>query len=482
MSKELSEILHEGLKKYFGFDEFKEGQEETLISLLNRHSTLSILPTGTGKSLCYQLFAKITGRRVLVISPLISLMQDQVEQMKYNKLTNVVALTSSLSREERNYILHNLEKYQFIFASPEILKNEYIFQKIKTIGIELLVVDEAHCIVEWGPDFRPDYLLLGEIREKLKNPLVLALTATATPKVANEITRELNFNSEDKVIRYSVDRPNIMLATETLDSEKEKNNRLIELVSTIKGPGLIYFSSKKKADEIAELLNKKTRLKVASYHADLNLEDRYSVQHQFINNKLDLICATSAFGMGVNKKDIRYVIHYHLPGDLESYVQEIGRAGRDGKQSIAILLYCLGDENIQYQILKGSLPTVSDIKYYAEHKELLHNIKNEEFELLKAFFAMNISADDLLKFFAERKRDKNQALIKMIDYINSDKCKRQYILDYFQDLKKIKHGENCCTYNKNYNLKQLGLKLQEQTKEKIEFLDYKELMKKLFAI
>lgn len=477
------ENLYKALQEYFGFSKFKDGQKETLLNLLQQRSTLSILPTGTGKSLCYQFYGKYTKQAVLIISPLISLMQDQVEQMKYNKISNTVALTSKLSGNERDYVLKHLNQFQFIFASPEILQNAYIFNRIKQINIGLMVVDEAHCIAQWGPDFRPDYLLLGEIRKKLNNPLVLALTATATPDVASEIKKRLNFTSNDVEIRYSVDRSNIYLATEILSSASKKDERLLELISQIKGPGLIYFSSKRKADEIAQLINQKTSLIAASYHADLNIEDRFSIQHQFIDNKLDVICATSAFGMGVNKKDIRYVIHYHLPGDLESYVQEIGRAGRDGKQSIAILLYAKGDEEIQRQIQLGSIPNDHEIDYYYKNQKLLENVQDENLLPLKTYISLGVNENNLQNFFAKRKEDKNKALFQMLRYVNTEGCKRQFILNYFQDQKSIMHSEKCCQNNGQYDLNKLALEYVNSSEKEVNLImPYQQRLKKLFHV
>ncbi len=474
--------LQQTLMQEFGFEDFKPGQDETLTSLVEGHSTLAILPTGTGKSLCYQLYGKFTHQRILIISPLISLMQDQVEQMKYSGISQVVALTSKLTGQERDFVLHNLANYQFIFASPEILQNELIFNQIQRLQIGLLVVDEAHCIAKWGPDFRPDYLILGKIRQLLGQPLTLALTATATPDVEMAIKKQLRFEDDSQVIRYSIDRPNIFLNVEEIKSEAAKNDRLLELVTTIQGPGLIYFSSKKKADEIVEFLSRKTSLRVAAYHADLNLEDRFSIQHQFIENQLDVICATSAFGMGVNKKDIRYVIHYHLPADLESYVQEIGRAGRDGQQSIAILLYVPGDESLQYTMQIDSAPQKNEIDYYYHHPELLKDLQDENHQFLKAFINTQISLPRLESFFTKHRQDKSAALNQMIAYIHTDQCKRQFILDAFKENRTVQHNEKCCQSGP-VDVALLGLEKQGQTEPKstIKMQNYRQVLAELFA-
>lgn len=479
---QIKKNLHQVLKQEFGFENFRPGQVETLINLIEAHSTLAILPTGTGKSLCYQLYGKYTNQRILIISPLISLMQDQVEQMKYNGLTHVVALTSKLTGQERDFVLQHLANYQFIFASPEILQNQRIFNQIRQLKIGLLVVDEAHCIAKWGPDFRPDYLVLGKIRQLLGNPVTLALTATATPEVEAAIKKQLRFEKNSRTIRYSINRPNIFLNVQEVEDEVTKKDRLVELVSQIQGPGLIYFSSKKKADEIVEFLTRKINLQVAAYHADLNLADRFSIQHQFIENQLDVICATSAFGMGVNKKDIRYVIHYHLPPDLESYVQEIGRAGRDGRQSIATLLYSPGDEDLQYAMQIDSAPQKKEIDYYYHHPELLADLQDENRQFLKVFINAKISLSRLESFFAKHLREKAIALNQMVAYIHTKQCKRQFILDAFEEKTAVKHGEKCCQ-NGIVDIQTLGLEKQEQSNQQlqVEITDYHQVLAKLFA-
>lgn len=475
------EELRQQLKKYFGFKQFKVGQEEVLMDLLANQSTLAILPTGTGKSLCYQLYGKITKQRVLVISPLISLMQDQVEQMRYSKIGLVVAITSQLSRQEREYVLRNLEHYQFIFVSPEILQNKSILNQIKQLNIGLMVVDEAHCIAKWGPDFRPDYLILGQVRKILGSPLTLALTATATLSVEETIKKQLRLEENSKTIRYSIDRPNIFLNVQEVQNEQAKKKRLIELVDTLQGPGLIYFSSKRKADEIAESLNLHTKLRVAAYHAGLRIEDRFSIQRQFIENQLDLICATSAFGMGVNKSDICYVIHYHLPPDLESYVQEIGRAGRDGQQSIAILLYALGDERLQSSMQMETIPSDQEIKYFYHHPDVLATMQNEERQFLRAFINAKISLPRLERFFIDHRRSKEKSLNQMLSYVQTSQCKRQFILNAFQESNHSQHNSKCCQSGL-VDIKKLGLfkKRVNRISNNDQVKDYHQVLSELF--
>ena len=310
--------LEQFLKQTYHFSSFRPGQKEVIKTLLARQSMLAILPTGNGKSLCYQFYGRYTNKRVLIVSPLLSLMQDQVSQMKYQGYQQVIALTSEQDYLTRQKVLANLGAYQYIFLAPEILQNQQVKQALQTLKIGLLVVDEAHCISTWGPDFRPNYLQLGKLQRLLGQPLTLALTATATPKVKEDICQQLGLS---KVYQRSVNRENIYLEVLKVASQSQKDQKLLELVNYLQGPGLIYFSSKKLADRLAKWLGQRSQLRVAAYHAGLSHLDRYSIQQQFLQGQLDLVCATSAFGMGVNKEDIRYVIHYHLPSDLNSYVQ-----------------------------------------------------------------------------------------------------------------------------------------------------------------
>lgn len=477
----MKEKLEAILKSEFGYPTFKTGQKETIESLLAGKDTLAILPTGTGKSLCYQFIRKYLKRSVLIVSPLISLMQDQVEQLRYSGEKAVVALNSQLSFAEKRFVLQNIASFQYIYVSPEMLGSAEVLNALGQLELGLFVIDEAHCISQWGPDFRPEYLNLGKIRKKLHEPLTLALTATATPRVAQDITASLGLAQTGNVIRYPVDRPNIYLETQSFINEPEKLAYLLELLPKLNGKGIIYFSSKKKADEINENLVTKG-FKSAVYHADLELTERFLVQQQFLNDQLDVICATSAFGMGINKPNIRYVIHYHMPNDLEAYVQEIGRCSRDGKPGIAVLLYEPGDLKRQEFLIEKTLPNPQQIRYFTKHQEFLQNFPSEEMQLLARLLANGYQKDQIETLVKKRQTERNVALQKMHQYLKTGNCKRQFIAQYFGDKVENIHGSGtCCGTGQALPLEKLGLLGEPAVKvSEINELDYREILQQLF--
>ncbi|MGM0899934.1 MAG: RecQ family ATP-dependent DNA helicase [Bacillota bacterium] len=482
--------LEQALLHYFQFNSFRKGQREVIESVLRGQDTIAMLPTGTGKSLCYQLPGYMLNGKVIIISPLLSLMQDQVEQMKALGEKRAVAINSFLTPFEKKQILKQLNSYKFIFVSPEMLRTELIVNKLRELKVALLVIDEAHCISQWGYDFRPDYLKIGEVREALNSPLTIALTATATEEVRKDIAKYLKLENWKEFV-FSVDRPEISIGVEIV-GQQEKQKRIFELVENLEGPGIIYFSSKKIAEQMASKLRDRGE-QVMAYHGGLDQEARILIQQQFIHGQLNIVCATSAFGMGINKENVRYIIHYHMPLQLESYLQEIGRAGRDGKNSLAVLLYTPGDEQLSIQLAEGEIPDKEQISMLfnvIQHHQLsLMNITENEDLLIRScgfsetqwrIVANYIASrervnpsdvkEEFYHYITDRLRIKKEKIAMVLEYLQHRGCKRTFILNYFKEKASV-DKINCCSScglnlsdfrkntglnntNKNFNWKQ----------------------------
>lgn len=493
--------LEKVLQDKFSFHEFRPGQKEIIQSVLNCQNTLALLPTGTGKSLCYQLPGYLLEGIVLIISPLLSLMQDQVEQMKLRGEKRVVAINSFLTREERNFVLKNLHQYKFIYISPEMLQNEQILNRLRLMSIALFVIDEAHCISQWGFDFRPDYLELGKVREVFNKPVTLALTATARKNVRDDIKNFLHIVDAKEFIS-SMDRPNIAMKIEKHSNYEEKKQRLFELVKELQGPGIIYFSSKKLADETAIELNRMGEGPTAAYHAGVDQEMRILLQQQFLYDQLKVMCATSAFGMGVNKENVKYVIHFHPPLNIESYLQEIGRAGRDGENSIAIMLYSEDDIYFQQQMIENELPNELQIDYFskvmneAKKQQMSTNYdykdniitKNQPLDgytdihwrLLWKFYEDSYSVDEFkykMKQFVQIRLDKKiEKQHEFMNWLVYDGCRRQNMMFLFEESERVQ-PPNCCDY--------CGIELEMYQKKEDQrtddvHIDWKERLSSLF--
>ena len=356
-SRSSNEALRHTLADVFGFPEFRDGQEAVVTRLVEGKSVLAIFPTGAGKSLCYQLPAMLLDGLTLVISPLIALMKDQLDFL-IARGAPAARLDSSLTREETLQLYDSLHagRLKLLYISPERLGNERFLQGLRRRKIALLAIDEAHCISEWGHNFRPDYLKISQLAGELQVGRVLALTATATPNVANDIAEAFGI-AKDDIVHTGFYRPNLTLCVTPCRADERKTLLLSRLRERPAGPTIVYVTLQRTAEEVAAFLTREG-LDAAAYHAGMKAEDRNVVQDEFMASDCRIIVATIAFGMGVDKADIRYVYHYNLPKGLESYSQEIGRAGRDGKASTCELLACTDDvvvlENFSYGDTPGS--------------------------------------------------------------------------------------------------------------------------------
>ncbi len=339
----IDKTIHEYLKKYFGFDTFKGNQEEIIKSILNGHDTFVLMPTGGGKSLCYQLPAVIKPGTAIVISPLIALMKNQVDAMRNFSTDDDVAhfLNSSLTKTESTRVKNNVlsGKAKLLYVAPESLTKEENIEFLKSIKISFYAVDEAHCISEWGHDFRPEYRRIRPIIDTIGRSTIIALTATATPKVQHDIQKNLGIIDAD-VFKSSFNRPNLYYEVK---SKTDVTKEIIKYIKNNPGKsGIIYCLSRKKVEEMAEVL-KVNGIKALPYHAGMDSATRTSNQDKFLMEEADVIVATIAFGMGIDKPDIRFVIHYDIPKSLEGYYQETGRAGRDGGEGNCIAYYSYND-------------------------------------------------------------------------------------------------------------------------------------------
>jgi ATP-dependent DNA helicase RecQ len=343
--------------RHFGHAEFRPGQRDVVEHIYGGGHGLVIMPTGHGKSLCYQLPAIALGGTTIVVSPLIALMKDQVDALQAKGIAATL-INSSLSWEERRARTEGMiaGKYSLVYVAPERFNDRFMDDLSRT-NVTLLAIDEAHCISQWGHDFRPDYLRIGQVREALGSVPTIALTATATPEVADDILVQLGLPNARRFIT-GFDRENLRLEVATARSPKAKLTMLPGLLQTL--PALVYCATRKHVEEVAATLGKKG-FAVAAYHAGLSHDTRKRVQEDFIQGRLPVVVATNAFGMGVDKADIRTIVHFDLPGTIEAYYQEVGRAGRDQKPAHAILLYRPADRQLQEFFIQNSHPPAADV-------------------------------------------------------------------------------------------------------------------------
>ncbi|WP_303970244.1 ATP-dependent DNA helicase RecQ [Sporosarcina ureae] len=432
---ELQEVLHQK----FGYESFRPGQQEVITEILAGRDAVAIFPTGMGKSLCYQLPAYMLNGAVVIISPLVALMEDQVANLRKHKEKRVVAINSFLSRQEKELALSTLSQYKFIFLSPEMMMQKPVQQLVNQLHIAFFVVDEAHCISEWGFDFRPDYLRLKELFAVSRRAPVLALTATANKKVVGDITTYLQMNNP-YIERQPMDRTAISYRVLKMDNELAKTEWVIDRISTTIGPGIIYVASRKRADELSAIIRERG-IATASYHGGKEQDERSIIQEQFVQGELEWICATNAFGMGIHKDDIRQIIHEHIPATPSAYIQEVGRAGRDGGKAAATLLY--NDRDIQKVkfIVYEDLPDEQQTLYYSS---LLQAGTGEQLAAEQAglsevssrlldYYLEQFDVENVVRQIQQIYHVKEKQIEEMESYIKCDSCLRRKLVQFFDE-------------------------------------------------
>ena len=347
------------LKKYWGYEAFRPGQEEIISEVLAGRDVLAILPTGGGKSVCFQVPALMKDGIAIVVSPLIALMKDQVQNLRDRGIP-ALAVYSGMTYREIDFTLDNAiyGDYKFLYVSPERLRSDLFKARLAKMNVCQLVVDEAHCISQWGYDFRPDYLEIAAVRQIVRTSVpVVALTATATPEVARDIQDKLGFRQEN-LITGNFERPNLSYVFRQTDN---KMGQLLRVCQGVEGSGIVYVSRRKNAEDLAAFLRAQG-IEAEGYHAGMNRDDRASIQDAWKKGGTRVIVSTNAFGMGIDKPDVRFVCHYDMPDTIEGYFQEAGRAGRDGKDAYAVLLWNRTDISRLRQIVRTTYPPLEYIR------------------------------------------------------------------------------------------------------------------------